>query len=54
MTDEQETQSKLLDREEVHFVIDYWDGQEKASRIIAEPHTVAGASLMKSAMSQMA
>lgn len=26
MTGEQEERSKLLDHEEVHLVIDYWDG----------------------------
>lgn len=26
MTGEQEKWSKLLDREEVYFIIDYWDG----------------------------
>jgi len=44
---EKEKQSKLLDGEEVQFIIDYWMAQEKASRIIAELHHISGLSLMK-------
>lgn len=29
MTGEQQEQSKLIDSEEVYFVIDYWDGPRK-------------------------
>jgi len=39
MTDDQENQSKLLDREEVHFVIDYWDGpREGVADYCGTPH----------------
>ena len=39
MTGEQEKQSKLLDGEEVYFVIDYWDGpREGVADYCGTPH----------------
>lgn len=43
MTGEQEKQSKLLDGEEVYFVIDYWDGpREGVADYCGTPHYFRG------------